>query len=349
MSTWRDRLLGSRSSLGWWTLPVFVATALGGAVLAGTLATVYYAQQIEALEQETRDARLTAERAAEEVAEAREEALAEIEDQVAGVREALTRTFPFDDVTAAGVVSIRALVGSEPPPPPAPAADDDADGALPTVLGQTEDGAGQTEQPQPPPPTEQPSPTPRPVTDRFGSGFAVAVEDGVAFFATTFGVVADPEAPDGVVGRVEVRTATATVAGTVHSWDAGRDLAVVRAPLPDVTVTLWRPTSVPLSLGQRVVVAGVTPGLEPVQAAGQLALVSDRALVTDLPPFPYLRGAPIVDVNGLVVGVFSGDYQPFGSAAGERQASIPVQLLCTSLLRSCESLQADPSSLAEDG
>ena len=103
-SLWR-RIAGDGSHLGFWTLPVFIATALGGAVVAGALAQVYYAQQVAQLEEETAAARAAAEVAAEDIDAARQEALDEIAQQLDGVRDALEVARPLEDPAAAGVVA----------------------------------------------------------------------------------------------------------------------------------------------------------------------------------------------------------------------------------------------------
>lgn len=347
MSEWRTRLLGDADRLGWWTLPVFAIVGLGGAVLAGSLASVYYSQQVDALESETREARENAQRAAEEVLSARDEALTEIQEQVDLVRDSLSGDLPFEDVTANGIVLVRAYVGAA--GAAAPAGDDEG-----TVMAAQQESPSPGASPSPPPspepsPSVAPPPEPAPrVTERVGTGFAVAVEDDVAFFATTHAVVADPNAPGGVVQRVEVQTPAGRVEGSVHSWDEGRDLALVRAPTGDVPINLWRSSDRALTPGSRVVLAGVTPTLDGLQLAGTVSLVDIAVLVTDLPAFGYLRGAPIVDSQGLVVGVFSTDYRPFGTSGGVRQGSVPVRLLCERMLRSCEALEAPPTEEPTD-
>lgn len=320
MTHLRDRIFGDRDRLGWWTFPVFVMVGLTGAVLAGALAAVYFGQQVDALEDETRDAREAAASAAAEVASARDDAMAEIDEQVASVREALTREFPFEDVHANGVVAIRAFVGSPPPE----AAAGDGEGTSPTVQDS-------------PAPADAGGAPPEP---RVGSGFAISAQDGTVFLATTYGVVADPDAPGGIVQRLEVVTPAGTFAGVVHSWDEGRDLAVVRAQVGEVTIPLWRSSAAPLSLGERVVVAGTTPTPNPVQIAGQVGFADVSVLVTDLPDLPFLQGAPLVDASGHVVGVYSSRYRPLGAEAGGRQSSIPVRLLCERMLQNCDALEA---------
>ncbi|MBW3658145.1 MAG: serine protease [Actinobacteria bacterium] len=348
-ASWRERLPGARERLGWWTLPMFLIVGLAGSVLAGSLAAVYYGQQVSGLEEETRSSRAELRGAVQDVERAREEALAEIEDEVESVREALTREFPFEDVTTSGVVALRAVTGtSSQGQQQAPAGGGEADGA---VFAQETTEPGEptaTDEPQQDPatspsPSPPPSPPPSgPREERFATGFAVASDRGTTFIATVHSLIADPDAPGGVVGEVEVITPRGTARGIVHSWDAGRDLALIRADIGEVPLLAWRPSGEALGVGERLIAAGVTPTLNTVQVAGQVAYTDVTVLVTDLPHIDFLRGAPIVDPRGLVVGVYTTEYRPFGSSAGERQGSAPAQLLCERMLRNCEALEAEP-------
>lgn len=318
--SWWDRLFGARDRLGWWTVPVFVMVGLTGSVLAGTLATVYYGQRVDALADETRAGRDELRGAVDDVRKAGQEALDAIETEVDAVRDSLSREYPLEDVAAHGVVGIRSFLGREPATPaptPSPGA-------------------------SPPPPTG-----PRFRGERLGNGFAVALEDGVAFFATTFSVVADPDAPGGVAEAVEVLLPSGAVAGQVHSWDARRDLALVRAEAGAPEILPWRPAAEELALGERLFLAGVTPSLAPIQVAGQAAYADVAAMLTDLPAIGFLSGAPIVDGHGHVVAVYSTSYQPFGTSGGPDQASIPAPLLCEQMLRDCASLEAAPEDRTE--
>lgn len=351
MGTWRDRLLGDRDRLGWWTLPVFLVVGLTGAVLAGALAVVYYGQQVDAIEEETRESRAELRNAVTQVEDAGQEALDAIEAEVDAVRETLARQLPFEDATTVGVVALRAVVGGTPPaePPPPPADDQEPAGAGRTdgapagpEATEPDDGQGTESGEQEPPPEEEPQrPPPRPREERVATGFAVAADGTTTFIATTYDLVADPGSDAGVVATVDVITAGGTVTGAVHSWDAGRDLALIRAELRGVELLEWRPPADPLAIGERIVAAGVTPTLNTVQVSGVVAFSDVTVLVTDLTIIDFLRGAPIVDGSGLVVGIVSGRYAPFGPEAGTRQSMIPVQLLCERMLRNCELLEGE--------
>jgi hypothetical protein len=63
-------VLGSRRRIGLWILPLFLIVGLLGAVLAGTLAVLYYEQEVRRLEGTTAAARAEVAAARDEVGEA---------------------------------------------------------------------------------------------------------------------------------------------------------------------------------------------------------------------------------------------------------------------------------------
>ena len=305
---WWQELFGDRERLGWWTVPVFVMVGLAGAIIAGTLTSVYYAQQVNSLRDETRQGRQELRDAVDKVKQAGDEATKTIEDEVAAVRESLSRNLPVDDATAQGVVAIRATVGG---------------------------GA-----PQAAPSPGAPAPPSSPTEQRIGNGFAVAYDGQAAFFATSYALVADPSTPGGVLRQVNVVTPNGTVTGQVHSWDEQHDLALVRAVMGEVTVPKWRPAASDLARGERLVTVGVTPALNTVELTASVGFSDVNAIVTDRTPVSFLDGAPVMDSAGNVVAVNTLGYLPYGAAAGSTQAVAPIHLLCESMLRNCAALEA---------
>lgn len=342
---WWQRIVGSRDRLGWWTLPVFLLVGLTGAVLAGTLAAVYFGQQVDALEDETAAGREELRDAVTEVQDAGQEALDAIASEVDAVRESLSRELPFEDAAGAGIVTVHVWTGDPPPPP---ASGEGTDGAALQDQSTQQPPGDQGQATPTPAPAPSPTPTRAPRGERYGSGFAVASEGQVTFIVTTYDVVADPSGPDGISDEMEVITPEGAFPAVIHSWDASRNLALLRTEAPGIEILEWRPTAEPLNVGARVVVAGVTPSLGSVQLAGQVGYVDVTAIVTDLPDVPFLRGAPVVDDEGLVVAVYATSYAPFGAAAGRDQASIPAPLLCERMLRNCEALEAEREEASPD-
>lgn len=367
MSRWREILFGGPRRLGFWTLPVFLIVGLAGAVIAGSLTVVYYAQQVRDLEEQTAASRQELDDAVEEVQAAGDEALTAIENQVAAVEETLTRQLPVEDVSALGVVVIRAVRNVPPPQPPPPAPEpepeppagtDEPDGApvpgLPEGQADPSESEPPAESPSPSPsPTPSPTPTPAPLPTpsptpppppepQLGMGFAVATSDGSTFFATSYGLVADPRARAGVVESVEVITTEGTFVATVHDWDEDRDLAIVRSRFTGLTIPTWRPRSEAIAVGERLWVVGITPTRVTVQLPVTTGYVTNTEILVDVGRKDLLRGAPIVDQTGRVTAVYTPDYQPFGEEAGEGQAVTPVAVLCESMLSGCEELEAPP-------
>ena len=337
---WRARLLGDRDRLGWWLVPLFVMVGLGGAVLAGSLAVVYYAQQVSQLEEETRTAREDLIGAADEVRDAADAALEDIDDRVASVREELARGLPLEDALEQGVVRLEVdtrLEGSaQADPDVGPASVDDADDADPDDQDDQDDGdgddgddAGQgTQEPAPSsPPAEQVR------LQRSGTGFVVVADGEVVFLATSLGLLDDPRAGDRVPADVpvEVRLPGGSTTATVHSWDEANDLLLLRSEIRNVEPLPWREEGEALSPGDRVIAIGATPDLSVVRVGAEVAGVSSRALVTSLPALRLVAGGPVVDLDGNVVGVASAAH----GALGGDPVVVPIRRLCDDLLSAC--------------
>jgi S1-C subfamily serine protease len=103
--TWRDRLLGGEDRLGWWLVPFFLVVGLAGAVLAGSLAVVYYGQQVDELRRETAEAREAIAGAADEVRGVADEALEAIGEEAAAIADA--QALPLEDVSERGLVLLQ--------------------------------------------------------------------------------------------------------------------------------------------------------------------------------------------------------------------------------------------------
>lgn len=293
VSRWWRWLVGDVQRLGLWTLPLFLMVGGIGAVLAGTLAIVYYSQQVSELRREIGDVREQLDRAVTDVEEARREAVDEIERQLEAVREALTRQLPVEDPSAAGVVAVRATF---PVPPPSEPPSEQVD---------------------------QPSATPPPPEQRTGTGVAVVRDEEATFVATAAAVVVDQS--DQPATEVVVQVGARTLPATVHSWDRSVDVALLRVDA-DLPVPEWR--SEPVEVGERLFAVALTPTGTPVHLPVTVAAVELRALLVDLDVVGFLRGAPLVDLDGRLAGLASDAYRPYGTAA-----AVPIEVLCEQLLR----------------
>jgi hypothetical protein len=334
---WRDRLLGDEDRLGWWLVPMFLVVGLAGAVLAGSLAVVYYGQQVDQLRRETAEAREAIAGAADEVREVADEALEAIDEEAAAFRDRLT--LPLEDAGERGVVrlevdtevAVQGAAASEPRSAPAPddedAAEDPDDGTGDGTGDGTEgDGAGDAPAEPAAPPAE------RVRVARSSTGFVVVRDGEHAFVVTTFSLLADPRRPEVPLDvPVTVRTAAGDATAQVHSWDADRDLLLLRTGLGAIEPLEWRPADAALAAGDRIVGVGLTPQLGVVRLGGSLASADGSVWVSDLPALAALDGGPVVDAEGQVVGVRS----PRAPGSGGDPAIVPVRTLCERLLRSC--------------
>ncbi len=336
--TLRERVLGDRERLGWWTLPAFLVVGLAGAVLAGSFVVVWQTQKIQALRDEVQDARAELADAVDRVREAGDEALDAIASQVQDVEAVVNAGLPVESALDIGVAVLRV---------DAPVAESRALG----FVGAQEQPSDQPTSPQDPGPapaqeSEQPAPEQR-FEARVGSAVAVAVDGATTFFATSYALVADPRNPGGVLDRLSLDAGRGRVPAVVHSWDERRDLALVRAEVGSISLPRWRPFDQPVAVGDRTFVVGLTSVTETVQQPGAVTFVDVNALLTDHDVVGTLRGAPVVDAAGRLVGIASADYRPFPD--DDRAANIPVRLLCESLLRSCDQLQASDEPTEGDG
>lgn len=330
-----ERIFGGENRIGWWTVPVFLAVGLFGAVVAGTLATIYYSQQVSAIEEQTRAVREDLGDAVDRVEDAAQQAIDQIQQQLASFREQVEGGAAALNPDEAGVVVVRANIPAPQPPPPesepVPSPEPEPRGqpsptleASPAVARSPANalaGSGQVEAAQ------------EVGGERIGVAFAVAREGGSTFFVTSMSVVAAPHLPGGTVDRVTVHAPGFNGTGTVHDWDEAHDAAVIRADVPS-QVAQWRPADEQLGIGDRLFALAYTPAFQAIQVPLVVGVAEGAsALFTDVPPMGLPAGAPLVDAEGRIVGVATPGFRPFGPSGGA--ASVPIRALCGPLLQQC--------------
>jgi S1-C subfamily serine protease len=135
--------------------------------------------------------------------------------------------------------------------------------------------------------------------------------------------VAPPVA--GVKPRVTVHLGGADRSGTVYSWDAPNDLALILVGFGNVPALTF--SSVVPTEGLPVWAVGAADG--PVGAAaarGKLIGPTPQNYVTDAVFGPRASGGPLVDIEGKVVGVLTATATV--TPAPPTGTAVPVRLAC---------------------
>lgn len=104
----RDAVLGNERRIGIWIVPLFLIVALLGATLAGSVAALYYGQQVRRLESTTANARAEVEQARQEITATASEAQETIDAQMRRAREELAQEPPIESPRDAGVFAVSA-------------------------------------------------------------------------------------------------------------------------------------------------------------------------------------------------------------------------------------------------
>jgi S1-C subfamily serine protease len=164
-----------------------------------------------------------------------------------------------------------------------------------------------------------------------GTAFPVATDEKSTWLVTSYNVVkAGTVRP---APAIKLRKDPDEVAAELVSWDAERDLALVRMDRGDQKILDWAPEDLQSKLvGNRVFVA---TGFGGVGATLNGAMVIDqnaKGLLHDGRIGTAAQGGPLVTTDGKVVGVASLTYNPLGFGAGELHYAVPARALCEKLL-----------------
>jgi serine protease Do len=161
-----------------------------------------------------------------------------------------------------------------------------------------------------------------------GTAFIVSSTQNDAWLITSFSVVAGSISKE---EEVSVTLGASKRSTTVYSWDEERDLALIVLRVGNQAVLSWA-TGTP-ELGIRV--WGVSAGAGSFGAAateGNLLDATSEAILSDVDVPSHSRGAPLIDIDGKVLGVLSLSYAPPGFQPSNGWA-VPIRLSCAKVLR----------------
>ncbi len=164
-----------------------------------------------------------------------------------------------------------------------------------------------------------------------GTAFAVQSGNGTSLMLTSFTTVSAAAVAPGP--PITLTKGTAQLTATLVSWDPAHDLALLQIPKDGIPVLGWASDAAQSKLLGSVVFAisgtgGSGAALSPGTVIDQstAGFRSTTALGTDF------QGAPIINVDGKVVGVASLTYNPLGYDPGAVRWSTAISAACTHVL-----------------
>jgi S1-C subfamily serine protease len=164
-----------------------------------------------------------------------------------------------------------------------------------------------------------------------GTAFAVLTDSNQTYFVTSYTTVrAATVAP---APEMTIRKGTEEIEAELWNWDPERDLALIRAEVPDVQLLEWvDDDAAAQALGSRIFPVSGLGGAGAKLTTGVVVDQSAFGFQHTAPLGPDFQGGPIVAVDGRVVGVASLGYQPLGFDPGDVRYAVPVAEVCRQLI-----------------
>ncbi len=163
-----------------------------------------------------------------------------------------------------------------------------------------------------------------------GTAFVVASDSDRSFLVTSFKIVrsatAKPRPP------LVIRKGTETLDAELWTWEESRDLALLIVSKPSLPRLDWG-ISTDVRLGQQIfAVSGFgTAGGSITQ--GFIADVSSSGVQHTASLGAHFQGGPLLSDRGLVLGIASRAYEPFGFPSDGVWFAPPIRSACDSILK----------------
>ena len=162
-----------------------------------------------------------------------------------------------------------------------------------------------------------------------GSAFVVASDGEETFLLasyTTVRAATRKPAPDVVVSHGEEE-----FKARVHTWEPGRDLALLIIPRGDTPKLGWAGGD-PVEVGQRIFVLSGRGTAGGAAVQGFVADVSQQAIQHDAAVGAPFQGGPLVNTKGEVLGIASRAYAPFNFDPQAVFFAVPIRAACDKVL-----------------
>jgi len=161
-----------------------------------------------------------------------------------------------------------------------------------------------------------------------GSAFAVATDSRQTLLLTSYTVVQAATRQPGP--QVFVRRGGNDQAVPVYTWDESKDLALLILPAPNQP-TMSFVTSPPQT-GERVFALSGLGAQGASITQGFVADVSANGIQHDATTGTQFQGGPLLNSDGLVVGILSRTYAPLGFAVTDVWFAVPPSAACQRVL-----------------
>jgi S1-C subfamily serine protease len=165
-----------------------------------------------------------------------------------------------------------------------------------------------------------------------GTGFAVITDDRQTWFVTSYTTVRAATVAPGP--EITLRKGTDEVKGELWNWDPQRDLALVRADIPNAQVLEWvEDGDAARAVSRRIFPVSGLGGAGSSLTTGVVIDQSSIGFQHDAPLGAAWQGGPIVNVDGKVFGIASLTYAPLGFPPGEQvHFAASVNEICQRIL-----------------
>ena len=178
-----------------------------------------------------------------------------------------------------------------------------------------------------------------------GAAFAVAqVQDGTALLTSFSLVAASVTTPS---PTIVLTKGDQEIVANLWAWDEEYDIALITVPDEIPTLALADPTTQLASVGGRVFAISGYGGQGATASPGVLLDLSAQGLQHTASMGPLFVGGPLLNSQGVVVGVASLNYSPLGVDTGDVRHAPDVQAICERILSCADALVEEPVLVAE--
>ena len=175
-----------------------------------------------------------------------------------------------------------------------------------------------------------------------GAAFAVAELDGGTALLTSYTNVAasvTTPSPDIVLTKGDTE-----ITANLWAWDADYDIALITVSEIIPTLSLADPSTQLATVGGRVFALSGYGGQGATASPGVLLDLSAQGLQHTAAMGPLFVGGPLLNSQGVVVGVASENYNPLNIDTGDIRHAPDVQAICERILSCADALAEEPAA-----